>query len=118
MQLTWLNETFSFGEKILFLPLLIILCLIALGFILFLVVNISLFVIHIPALLVKKSHEAHDSKLLPPKKKSLREVISLQEIWLYFKSGSWIGWLASLPLLLLLLLFLLYFIELTLPLIF
>lgn len=101
-------ELFKIGEKLLFLPVIIFIALVAIGLALFLIVTVSSIIISAPIKLFNKSLESGEEKLKKNAKTDYQKKLSLKEVWIITKSGSWLVWLASLPLLLYILLVIIY----------
>jgi succinate dehydrogenase/fumarate reductase cytochrome b subunit len=106
-------DLFAFGEKVLFLPLLIILVVVLFGLVLFLVIHILYGFVRFPLYLVSQTLEKTPDKEEEFKKQiRTEELTKKEEVIIGLKSGSWIIWIAVLPLVLCIILSILYLITL------
>jgi hypothetical protein len=102
------------GVQILFLPIVIVISLVVIGLILFAAVQILSLFIRIPVSLFNRSIGDREKNSEGPKGvKTKIEKFDSQELWIQFRGGGWIIWVAIIPLFLILLSVINYLLTLT-----
>lgn len=105
-------QLFEFGERILFLPVILFVLLVFLGLFLFILFSLISGILKVPVTIFHETVEQKEDEQEAFKKKiKTKPIPAREEIWLDFMSGGWIVWVAFAPFIILVVLGMLYLLQ-------
>jgi cell division protein FtsL len=107
-------DFFSYGEKMLFLPLIIIIVILLVGLVLFVIANLISGLVHIQKELFSRTiDKKEDEEEVFKHHIKIDESSKIEDMIIGLKSGSWLVWVALLPLILIIVIGILYLVRIT-----